>query len=176
MQPRDTENKCTFKFLHLIQAAPLHVQNYALFSSLLQSSSTRPFQLCQPQKICIKDGFVGLPFLMVGSGFLSRIHLHTRDCQCVFSVANRSFLQLTDTDRSNTTHSSPLTAGLEIPALTAPKPNFPNPLLQPQSPTMHKQKSKSTLQTCCLNDFQYHFLSAISLRVTGLDTDTKTAN
>lgn len=97
-------------------------------------------------------------------------------CQCVFSVANRSILQLTDTDRSNATYLSPVTAGLEIIALTTPKPNFPNPPLQPQSPTMHKQKSKSTLQTCCLNDFQYHFLSAISFRVTGLDMDTKTAN
>lgn len=56
---------CIYKFLHLIQVAPLCIQNYALFSSLFQSSSTNPIELHRPTKTCIKDESVGVPFLMV---------------------------------------------------------------------------------------------------------------
>lgn len=142
----------------------------AYFRAAVQSH----FSCAGHKRFALKMDLQDSLFWWQGPVLLSRVHLHSRKCQCAFSTANRSFLQFTDINSSNPTHLGPLTAGLEIPALTTPKPNFPNPSFQPHSPTVHKKKSKRTLQTCCLNDFQYYFSSAIRFRVTGLDTNTKT--
>lgn len=108
-----------------------------------------PLSCTGQQRLALKINLQESLFSWYGSGFLSR------KWQCTLSVPNRSLLQLADTDRSNTTHSSPPAASLEIPALTTPKPNFPSPSLQPQSPPTQKYKSKNILQARS-NDFQYH--------------------